>query len=320
MTANGEVQDSHGFFQFIGQAEQNTSSDDEGDDGIFSAPRQRKKEFDISKINYHPKLDRDLWYDKTRSEVDYSWWFNDTHSGITEMKYTIHRYFAAGEIRKALDLSMEFLRLFEERERGRMPKVSLIREVIEIAVRASLKLGDKEKALQLLEEHKQIASGDVGNFILWGDIYSQCGKRLDAIREYISYDKIRPNDPTVWVRISQCVREATSEFDSRIADILVLASLNRAREILEFSRPSLNPIAKQARAKQITSIESKRSTILKDVDEQQPVQGDKDSLLSWLPESSKKDFEYIWSVTFECDESSKQHGYGPSEEKCVVDL
>ena len=50
------VEEAHGFFQFIGQAEELSDSDD---NSIFGTPRQRKKPFDIKSINYTPKLDED---------------------------------------------------------------------------------------------------------------------------------------------------------------------------------------------------------------------------------------------------------------------
>ncbi|KAJ1675626.1 hypothetical protein EV182_000893 [Spiromyces aspiralis] len=232
-----EVQDTHGFFQFIAPGcggSDNDGSDSE--DGIFGTTRQRKKEFDIAAINYVPKQNYDRWFD-TSDSCDFDEQFAKSGATLTELKFSIERAFSGQEYARALELSQRYINTFRRARGGRLPKLASMREVIEIGCLASLKLENFKGALGFVNLHTELSTNDPAIYLFRGNAYYHCRNYA----KYTTYDTIRRNDALVWQNLAVCVRNVYEGSECGVQ--LALDCLKKAEAIIEYAHWPDNPIA-----------------------------------------------------------------------------
>ncbi|KAJ2706312.1 hypothetical protein FB645_001707 [Coemansia sp. IMI 203386] len=205
MSSQDNVDDIHGFFQFA-----QLSDSDSDSDGLFNKPRDRTICFDISKLNYHPKIDTDRWYDQYQLKPITTWL--SEHFGVDEITYTAQRQYSQHQYLEAIDLCKQATLAFEEKHRGNL-RLASIREILEIGGRAAMRV-----------------NGDVGffydRFVLCGGTNPGYSRFMaeslramqrfeEALEHLIGYLMQRKQDANIWELIGQTLNDISQSANTR---------------------------------------------------------------------------------------------------------
>ncbi|GBC06936.1 hypothetical protein RclHR1_07150006 [Rhizophagus clarus] len=124
--------------------------------------------------------------------------------GPTQLKQSIEHLYFHRKFKESLRLSLEFIEFIEKcngysDEKEIKPynpnKLNNTREMLEIASRSALQLGDYKLAVNCVNE---LISNEPGHMRLRGIVYAKGGHYTDSIRWYIKYLQVRNNDYKVW--------------------------------------------------------------------------------------------------------------------------
>ncbi|KAJ2500915.1 hypothetical protein GGH96_002329 [Coemansia sp. RSA 1972] len=188
MTELNGVDDIHGFFQF--------ASDEDSDDGLFVAARDRKKDFDVTQIVYSPQIDQDAWFD--RSNANIKKWAAE-HNGLDEITYTVQRLYFKREYVRAVDLCKQMVQAYVARYEN--ARVASIREIIDIGARSSIHVGDLESTQYFYEWYEQCGGMNPGYNSFRAHVLAKLSRWEEALGQHILYLEQRHQDAEVWENI-----------------------------------------------------------------------------------------------------------------------
>ncbi|RIB08894.1 hypothetical protein C2G38_2251721 [Gigaspora rosea] len=183
---------------------------------------------------------------------DYDGWFHtsiQTNKLLTQkigpnrLKQSIEYYYFHKNYKEALRLSLEYIDFVERcnikgSNELNPNRLTSTRDMLEIAARSALKLGDIELA----------SSNEPGHMSFKGMIYAKGGRFSDSIKCYIKYDQMRKNDYNTWKEIGNTLlsyyfQQQSSDFQSYSPTIantfitqIALLSFRRSLKIMTNSK------------------------------------------------------------------------------------
>ncbi|KAJ3088220.1 hypothetical protein HK102_009272 [Quaeritorhiza haematococci] len=176
------AEEHHGLFQFV-------------DDSLFESEEKRVRHH-VDKT-YQCRLARFGWFEEQSKDVFKS--FATKKLGPNEVLSTIEWSYLCGNYKKTLLLCRDFI---VANNRPRKKRLA-IHEVVEIAARCAVRLGQFELALQLYESHEM--KKEPGYVLLRGKLLRKAGKHkgapasFESLQEYIKW---RSNDYVGWKEIA----------------------------------------------------------------------------------------------------------------------
>ncbi|CAB4478089.1 hypothetical protein RhiirA5_493640 [Rhizophagus irregularis] len=144
---------------------------------------------------------------------DYDGWFHTfipvptllrSKEGPSQLKQSIEHLYFHRKFEESLRLSLEFIEFIEkynghsnekEFELHNPNKLNNTREMLEIASRSALQLGDVKLAVNCVNK---LISNEPGHMQLRGIVYAKGGHYADSIYWYIKYLQVRNNDYKIW--------------------------------------------------------------------------------------------------------------------------
>ncbi|RUP48806.1 hypothetical protein BC936DRAFT_143933 [Jimgerdemannia flammicorona] len=171
-------------------------------------------------------------------------WFNSVkpvstimldRSGPNELKSSIEYHYLHGRHAHALTLALQYIH-YVEQNRGQT-RVQSAREMLEIAARCSIRVGDIPTAVTCVEK---IESNEPGLWLFRGEVYEAAGRFADSIRSYIRYNLLRKSDYNVWKHMGTTLFSASLSTTSlplpNLSTHLAHLCLLRAHTIMNLSR------------------------------------------------------------------------------------
>ncbi|KAI9500921.1 hypothetical protein BX070DRAFT_229092 [Coemansia spiralis] len=183
-----QFDDAHGFFQFA-------ALPDSEDDGIFSATRNRKADFDVTKINYTPKIDEDAWYDCS-SELDVEDWLTQ-HAGLDEITFTAQRLYFTKNYQKASTLCKQTVLGFVSMKQKNL-RVANMREILEIGAKSAIRIDDLEAIRFFYDWYLRCGGKNPGYNYFRAEVLTSLGQFDNTLSQYVEYLQERRQDATVW--------------------------------------------------------------------------------------------------------------------------
>ncbi|CAG8514662.1 18634_t:CDS:2, partial [Acaulospora morrowiae] len=132
-------------------------------------------------------------------------------NGPNQLKQSIENHYSRKNFRESLRLSLEFIEFVEncntkvssDGERKQDPysnpnKLTSTRDMLEIAARSALRLGNVEIAVKCVDK---LVSNEPGHIYFRGMVYAKGGRYADSIRHLIKYNQMRKNDYKTWKEI-----------------------------------------------------------------------------------------------------------------------
>ncbi|KAJ2755396.1 hypothetical protein H4S06_003423 [Coemansia sp. BCRC 34490] len=208
-TTDEQLDDSHGFFQFAAF----TDSEDDGDDGLFNATRDRTVAFDAEAINYTPRIDEDRWYDASSDSLSVGEWLSQ-HGGLDEITYTAQRMYFAKEYGRACSLCkqtvVEFVTSKQHKGEGNRRKnevlrVATLREILEIGAKSAIRIGDLESVRFFYDWYLQCGGKNPGYNYFLAEVLTALGRHEEALAQYVEYLSERRQDAIVWELLGKTI-------------------------------------------------------------------------------------------------------------------
>ncbi|KAG9066777.1 hypothetical protein KI688_012688 [Linnemannia hyalina] len=215
-------------FSFGGGSDQ--EGNNSGDDGLFCAPKDKKKAAAKAKalLNqgpYHAQIDEDGWFHNTR-KTTYEL-MTQSKTGATKVKMRADHYYMLHRYQEAFDIAQDFCELV--RMSGNLSvsqgqndggfrrtdaaagattdagvlKVSDPKEMQEMALRCALKLNLFDVAASLADE---LAMHDTGIVFLKAKAYVA----VDAALGLVQYQRSRTGNYSIWRTLGECLRQSTT--------------------------------------------------------------------------------------------------------------
>ncbi|CAG8587583.1 24333_t:CDS:2 [Dentiscutata erythropus] len=195
---------------------------------------------------------------------DYDGWFHTSMQtnklltqklGPNRLKQSIEYHYFHKNYKEALRLSLEYTDFVEScNVKGSNElnpnRLTNTRDMLEIAARSALKLGNIELAVKCVDKLAG-SSNEPGHMSFKGMIYAQGGRFSDSIKCYIKYHQMRKNDYNTWKEIGntllsyyfQKILSQSSDFQSYspiIANTFItqvaLLSFHRSLKIMTNSK------------------------------------------------------------------------------------
>ncbi|KAF9136128.1 hypothetical protein BGX30_011358 [Mortierella sp. GBA39] len=219
-------------FSFGGGSDQ--EGNNSGDDGLFCAPKDKKKAAAKAKalLNqgpYHAQIDEDGWFHNTR-KTTYEL-MTQSKTGATKVKMRADHYYMLHRYQEAFDIAQDFCELV--RMSGNLSvsqgqndggfrrtdaaagattdagvlKVSDPKEMQEMALRCALKLNLFDVAASLADE---LAMHDTGIVFLKAKAYVAVGRFNDAALGLVLYQRSRTGNYSIWRTLGECLRQSTT--------------------------------------------------------------------------------------------------------------
>ncbi|KAK5814482.1 hypothetical protein F5H01DRAFT_394019 [Linnemannia elongata] len=219
-------------FSFGGGSDQ--EGNNSGDDGLFCAPKDKKKAATKAKalLNqepYHAQIDEDGWFHnagKTTYEL-----MTQSKTGATKVKMRADHYYMLHRYQEAFDIAQEFCELV--RTSGNLSvsqgqndggfrrtdaaagattdagvlKVSDPKEMQEMSLRCALKLSLFDVAASLADE---LVMHDTGIVFLKAKAYVAVGRFNDAALGLVRYQRSRTGNYSIWRTLGECLRQSTT--------------------------------------------------------------------------------------------------------------
>ncbi|RIA95411.1 hypothetical protein C1645_757495 [Glomus cerebriforme] len=151
-------------------------------------------------VEYIPKHDYDGWF-YTLTPVPI---LLRSKEGPNQLKQSIDHLYFHRKFEESLTLSLEFIEFIEkcnglsdekEIKLYNPNKLNNTREIVEIASRSALQLGNVELAVNCVNK---LISNEPGHMRLRGIVYAKGGHYADSIYWYIKYLQVRNNDYKIW--------------------------------------------------------------------------------------------------------------------------
>ncbi|KAJ1853224.1 hypothetical protein GGH12_002511 [Coemansia sp. RSA 1822] len=190
MTELNGVDDIHGFFQF--------ASDSDSDDGLFVAARDRKKDFDVTQINYTPQIDKDAWFDRSKDTSVVEW--AAEHNGLDEITFTVQRLYFKQEYTMTIYLCKQMVCAYVARY-GKNARIASIREIIDIGARSAMRVDDLESTRYFYDWYLQCGGMNPGYNSFRAHVLAKLSRWEEAIEQHILYLEQRHQDAVVWENI-----------------------------------------------------------------------------------------------------------------------
>ncbi|KAJ2658126.1 hypothetical protein IW148_004839 [Coemansia sp. RSA 1199] len=196
MTELNGVDDIHGFFQF--------ASDSDSDDGLFVAARDRKKDFDVTQINYTPQIDKDAWFDRSKDTSVVEW--AAEHNGLDEITFTVQRLYFKKEYTTTIDLCKQMVCAYVARY-GKNARIASIREIIDIGARSAMRVDDLESTRYFYDWYLQCGGMNPGYNSFRAHVLAKLSRWEEAIEQHILYleqrhqDAVNAEDEPTWQKL-----------------------------------------------------------------------------------------------------------------------
>ncbi|KAG0277851.1 hypothetical protein BGZ95_005229 [Linnemannia exigua] len=208
-----------------------SDQDGSGDDGLFCAPKSKKKAAAktkalLSQEPYHAQIDEDGWFHNT-GKTTYEL-MTQSKTGATKVKMRADHYYMLHRYQEAFDIAQEFCELvrtsglsvsqgdggLRRPDEGATPaattdagvlKVSDPKEMQEMALRCALKLNMFDVAASLADE---LVMHDTGIVFLKAKAYVAVGRFNDAALGLVQYQKSRTGNYSIWRTLGECLQQS----------------------------------------------------------------------------------------------------------------